>query len=167
MLNHQNVLETRVQYINWSVICSSFSSFSSKLPELCNTKMLNNNSFWSCTFQTPEKVLSIVCHPLLLRICFGWLSKRGFGHFENSEQEMNLFWSFHSKISPTSSSLSSLIHFLIVAPFHLFYGIFVQKSSSYFCSNPIQICLKPSKLPPKQLPTFNFWVVTLKGFRAE
>ena len=129
--------------------------------------MLNNNNFCACTFQTPEKVLSIVCHPLLLRICFGWLSKRGFGHFENSEQEMNLFWSFHSKISPTSSPLSSLIHFLIVAPFHLFYGIFVQKSSSYLCSNPIQICLKPSKLPPKQLPTFNFWVVTLKGFRVE
>lgn len=129
--------------------------------------MLNNNNFCACTFQTPEKVLSIVCHPLLLRICYGWLSKRGIW----------TFWKFPTRNEPLlklslqnkSLILSTLIFntFFYCGFLSPFYGIFVQKSSSYFCSNPIQICLKPSKLPPKQLPTFNFWVVTLKGFRAE
>ena len=87
------------------------------------------------------------------------------------------FWKFRTRNEPLlklslqnkSHILSTLIFntFLLWLPFTFFYRIFVQKSSSYLCSNPIQICLKPSKLPPKQLPTFNFWVVTLKGFRAE
>ena len=87
------------------------------------------------------------------------------------------FWKFPTRNEPLlklslqnkSLILSTLIFntFFYCGFLSPFYGIFVQKSSSYLCSNPIQICLKPSKLPPKQLPTFNFWVVTLKGFRAE
>ena len=88
------------------------------------------------------------------------------------------FWKFRTRNEPLLKlSLQNKSHILFILIFNtflncgslspFFYGIFVQKSSSYLCSNPIQICLKPSKLPPKQLPTFNFWVVTLKGFRAE
>ena len=125
--------------------------------------MLNNNNFCACIFQTPEKVLSIVCHPLLLRICFGWLSKRGFGHFENSEQEMNLFSSFHSKISPTSSPLSSLIHFLIVTPFHLFLWNICAEILFVFVFKSYSNLFEAIKVTAKAIANFQLLSGDIKG----
>ena len=76
---------------------------------------------------------------------------------------MNLFWSFHSKISPTSSSLSSLIHFLIVAPFHLFLWNICAEILFVFVFKSYSNLFEAIKVTAKAIANFQLLSSDIKG----
>ena len=139
MVNHQ-CFGNSGAFLNCSLInslCSSFSSFSSKLSELYNTKMLNGRQqlFYALHFSNSWKsslnsVSSAAFEDLL------WVAQ---------QKRIWTFWKFRTRNEPLlklSLQNKSLILSTLIFNTFLNCGSLSPFFMEYLCRNPLRICVQ-------------------------